>query len=65
MWNKGAQQSGGRVALEPEAGATLIEVVIAMAILLIGLLSLVAAIAWALTVNKRLREMTHTKMTIT
>ena len=65
MWNDGAQPTGARASLGPEAGATLIEVVIAMAILLIGLLSLVAAMAWALTVNKRLREMTNTKMTIT
>ena len=65
MLNDGAQTSAGRAPRGPEAGATLIEVVIAMAILLIGLLSLVAAMAWALTVNKRLREMTNTKMTIT
>jgi prepilin-type N-terminal cleavage/methylation domain-containing protein len=48
-----------------EAGFTLIEVVVAMAVLLIALLGLVATMAHGLSMSKRLRDMSESKMTIT
>ena len=48
-----------------ETGGSLIEVVVAMIILMIGLLGLVASMAWGLSMSKRLRFMTDTKLTIT
>jgi hypothetical protein len=48
-----------------EAGGTLIEMVVAMAILMFGLLGMVAAIGWGLKMSQRVRYMTDTKMTIT
>ena len=48
-----------------ETGATLIEMAIAMLILMIGLLSLVAAVGWGLRTSQQLRNMSSTKMTVT
>jgi prepilin-type N-terminal cleavage/methylation domain-containing protein len=48
-----------------EAGFTLIEVVVAMAVLLIALLGLVATMAHGLAMSKRLRDMSESKLTIT
>jgi prepilin-type N-terminal cleavage/methylation domain-containing protein len=48
-----------------EAGFTLIEVVVAMAVLLIALLGLVATMAHGLSMTKRLRDMSESKLTIT
>jgi hypothetical protein len=48
-----------------EAGATLIEMVVAMAILMFGLLGMVGAMGWGLKMSQRIRFMTDTKMTIT
>jgi type II secretory pathway pseudopilin PulG len=53
---------GGR---RGEAGFTLIEVVVAMAVLMIALLGLVASIAHGLSMSKRLRDMSDSKLTIT
>jgi type II secretory pathway pseudopilin PulG len=48
-----------------ESGFTLIEVSVAMAVLMIALLGLVATIAHGLSMGKRLRDMSDSKMTIT
>ena len=47
------------------AGFTLIEMIVAMAILMIALLGLVASIAHGLSMSKKLRDMTDSKLTIT
>ncbi len=54
-----------RVSCAAEDGATLIEMAIAMLILMVGLLSLVAAVGWGLNTSQRLRNMSSTKMTVT
>lgn len=48
-----------------EAGSTMIEMVVAMGILMVALLGLVGSMAWGLTLSKRLRYLTDTKLTIT
>lgn len=48
-----------------ENGATLIEMAVAMVILMVGLLSLVAAVGWGLNTSQQLRAMSSTKMTVT
>jgi type II secretory pathway pseudopilin PulG len=46
-------------------GFTLIEVVVAMAVLMIALLGLVATMAHGLSMSKRIRDMSESKLTIT
>ena len=48
-----------------ESGFTLMEMVVAMAVLMIALLGLVATIANGLAASKRLRDMSDSKLTIT
>jgi prepilin-type N-terminal cleavage/methylation domain-containing protein len=48
-----------------EAGFTLVEMVVAMAVLTIALLGLVAAMAHGLSMSKKLRDMLDSKLTIT
>lgn len=50
---------------QTETGATLIEMAVAMVILMVGLLSLVAAVGWGLNTSHQLRNMSNTKMTVT
>lgn len=48
----------------PEAGFTLIEMVTAMTVTMIGLLSLAATIGFALTISNRGRNVTNTKLLV-
>ena len=48
-----------------EAGFTLVEMVVAMAVLTIALLGLVASMAHGLSMSKKLRDMMDSKLTIT
>jgi type II secretory pathway pseudopilin PulG len=48
-----------------ESGFSLVEMVVAMAVLMIALLGLVATIAQGLSMSKKLRDMSDSKLTIT
>lgn len=56
-------RTGGRG--QSEAGTTMIEMVVAMGIMMVGMLGLVASLAWGLSASKRLRDMSDSKLTIT
>lgn len=63
--NKPSRLFGVRyVGRSGETGATLIEMLVAMVILMFGLLGLVATLGWSLNTSKRLRNMTDSKLTI-
>lgn len=48
-----------------ERGATMIEVVIAMLVMMIGVFGLIAAMAWGISLSARARSMSNTKLTVT
>jgi type II secretory pathway pseudopilin PulG len=47
------------------AGFSLVEMVVAMAVLMVALLGLVASVAYGLSMSKKLRDMSDSKLTIT
>lgn len=62
---KNSKLSRGLNTRKSESGATLIEVMIAMIVLTIGLLGLVASMAWGLSMSRNVRNMSETKLTVT
>jgi type II secretory pathway pseudopilin PulG len=62
--NKESQRRPLRKKLQPEAGVTMLEMVVAMLILTVGLLGLAASIGYAVTVSNRGRNLTNSKLLV-
>lgn len=64
LLNKASLRQVKTHCLNPEAGVTILEMVVAMIILTVGLLALAASIGYAMTVSNRGRNITNTKLLV-
>lgn len=62
--NKRTLKTGAQRDNPGERGATMIEVVISMLVMMIGVFGLIAAMAWGVSLSGRARNMSNTKLTI-